>query len=149
MRRLLALLVGWVPVAGALAAPPARADGTHTADLHLVYQSPQVAEDGTGVTWSWALSNDGGAAADSVVATQHVSPGQRIVAVSAPCTDRPGEVECRLGSLRPGEHRTGWIRTSVPAESRGLRVDGRVTWHETPARDLPPIDAGAAPGAIR
>ncbi len=139
---MITLLAVTVPAIGALT-PCAYA--AKTADLRLVYQSPQLATDGTGVTWQWTLSNTGTGGAGAVIATQRVSTGQQIVAVSTPCTDRPGEVECRLGSLRPGEHRTGWIRTTVPPAGGTLRVDGRVTWHEESGKDLPPIDAGATP----
>lgn len=147
MRRVITLFAVAVPAT--LAPVTDQAYAARLADLRLVYQSPQLATDGTGVTWHWTLSNAGTVGADAVIATQRVSAGQRIVAVSAPCTNRPGEVECRLGSLRPGERRTGWIRTAVPPAGGTLRVDGRVTWHEQPGRDLPPIDAGVMPSGPR
>jgi hypothetical protein len=145
MGRTLLLFALAVPAAVALWPAHARADGP-VADLRLVYQNPELSVDGTGVTWHWTLSNNGAAGADMVVAIQRVSGGQRIVAVSAPCTERPAEVECRFGSIKPGEQRTGWIRTAAPRDGGTLRVDGRVTWQEQGfGRDVPPVDAGATP----
>ena len=140
------------PVLAAVAAPGVAVAGTRadapprpTADLRMVYGSPELAADSSGVTWHWTLTNAGAAGAETVVATHKVSADQKIIGVSQPCANTAGGVVCRFGEIKPGERRTGWIRTAVPRPSDRLRVNAQVTWHENvPARPQSPavVDAG-------
>ncbi|GLY86380.1 hypothetical protein [Actinoallomurus iriomotensis] len=133
--------------------PPAYAAPSPAADLRMEYGHPQIATDNSGVTWHWVLTNKGTAGAETVVATHQVSADQKIVGVSQPCAaGQAGDIVCRFDSIKPGESRSGWIRTTVAAAGGTLRVNAQVTWHQTPGI-LPgigapsPVDAGvAAPG---
>lgn len=135
--------------AGTLVVPAAHADGPPAADLRLVYQRPEVAKNSSGVTWHWKLTNKGTGGADTIIATQHVSAGQRVVAVSRGCKAKASDVVCQFDSLKPGEERAGWIKTQVPTGSGTLRVNAQVTWREQPALDagapepLPPAPGGS------
>jgi hypothetical protein len=143
-----------VPV---LAAPAVAATGATayaspppSADLRMVYGSPEIAADNAGITWRWTLTNAGVAGAQTVVATHLVSADQRIAGVSQPCANTGGDVVCRFDEIKPGERRTGWIRTSVARPGGTLRVNARVTWHENPAPPRPGgpsvVDAGKPAG---
>jgi hypothetical protein len=147
MRVVIALLASPALTAGAWIIPAAHAGpAAHAADppvaeVRLAYQHPEITEGGAGVTWHWMLSNNGSGGAATVVATQRVSAGQKVVAVSKPCTMRTSDVVCRFASIRPGEQRTGWIKTIAPAGGGTLRVNAQVTWMEGGLKDLPPVDA--------
>ncbi len=106
---------------------PAYAGEPPAADLRLDYGQPVVAAGNTGISWRWTLTNRGAAVANAVVVTHRVSPGQTIVAVSAPCTSE-GPVVCRFEAIKPGESHTGWITTSIPAGAKDLKVNARLTW---------------------
>jgi hypothetical protein len=141
---------GAVPAAGM----PAYAAPRPAADLRMEYGHPEIAKADSGVTWHWVLTNKGVGGADTVVATHRVSAGQKIVGVSQPCAaGQAGDIVCRFDSIKPGESRSGWIRTTVPATGGTLRVNAQVTWRETPSvppgiGDPSPVDAGVAgPGA--
>jgi hypothetical protein len=150
MRYNFALVAVPVLAAGTLLVPAAHAADPPAdppaADLQLVYESPEITADNSGATWHWTLSNQGSGGAETVIATQKVSAGQKVVGVSKPCTDKGDEVVCQYGSIGPGEKRVGWIKTTVAAGTARLRVNAQVTWRE---RQLTPpsTDAGAgAPG---
>lgn len=130
------------PATGAPVA--ASADETPAADVRLVYGHPVIAAGNSGITWHWTLTNNGPAVADTIVATHRVSAGQKVTAVSDPCTGEAADVVCRFAVLRPGERRTGWIKTSVPAGAKGLRVSAQMTWGEERARTTPGL--GMTPG---
>lgn len=124
------------------------ADGPPSADLRVVYENPEIAKDNSGVTWHWVLTNAGIAQAVTVVATHQVSPDQKIVGISAPCSGAGNAIVCRFDSIRPGERQTGWIKTAVARPGGMLRVNAQVTWHENPnilpgIGDAPVMDAGA------
>jgi hypothetical protein len=110
--------------------PAHAADPPPTADLRMVYEHPEVAKDNSGVTWHWVLTNHGAAGAETVVATHRVSAGQKVVGVSQPCAGQGNDVLCRFDSLKPGEKRTGWIKTAVAPAGGMLRVNAQVTWRE-------------------
>lgn len=135
-----------LPVLGL--APPAPAAGPPpAADLRMVYEHPEIAKDNSGVTWHWVLTNGGAGGAEAVVATHRISDGQHVVEISAPCAAQGVDVVCRFDSMRPGEKRTGWIRTKIAKPAASLRVNAEVTWHEgQQAAPGPVVDAGAAPG---
>jgi hypothetical protein len=134
-----------VAAAGAvLSGGPAYADPAPRADVQLVYGHPEVTGDSTGITWRWELGNKGTAAADAVVATHRVSAGQQLVGVSPPCVAGPaGDVVCRFASLRPGEKRSGWIKTGVTRWNGTLRINAQLTWREPPSV-ASALDAGPA-----
>lgn len=116
--------------------PPANAatEPSPAADLRVVYENPEIAKDNSGVTWHWVLTNRGTAGAETIVATHHVSAGQRVVGASAPCAGNGSDVVvCRFASIRPGERRDGWIKTAVTPTSDTLRVNAQVTWREKPS----------------
>ena len=120
-----------------------------SADLRMVYGSPEVAVGDRGVTWHWTLTNAGRASAQAVVATHKISPSQKILGVSQPCAGAGGDVVCRFAELKPGERRAGWIRTSVVTPGGSLHVNAQVTWHENPSAGAPPaVDAGHALYAV-
>lgn len=154
MKGSIAFIAG--PVLAAVAAPGAAVAGTRpyappqpSADLRMVYGSPELAADDSGVTWHWTLTNAGAAGAETVVATHKVSPDQKIIGVSQPCANTGGDVVCRFGELRPGERRTGWIRTSVAQPGGRLHVNAQVTWHENvPARPQGPATVEAGDPAV-
>jgi hypothetical protein len=131
MRGKIALLA----VAMAPALVPARAYAASpppAADLRMVYEHPQIATDNSGVTWHWVLTNRGAGDAETVVATHQISTDQKIVGISQPCTGQANDVVCRFDALRPGEKRTGWIKTAVAKAGGMLRVNAQVTWRENP-----------------
>lgn len=147
------------PVLAAVAAPGAAVAGTRAyvpprpsaADLRMVYGSPELAADNGGVTWHWTLTNAGTAGAEAVVATHQVSADQKIVGVSQPCANTGGDVVCRFGEIKPGERRTGWIRTAVARPGGRLHVNAQVIWHENVrARPEDPgvVDAGNPAGSL-
>jgi hypothetical protein len=151
MRSHIALLaVPALAAAGAVqaAGTPAYAAPRPAADLRIEYGHPQIAGDDSGVTWHWVLTNKGVGGAETIVATHRVSAGQRVVGVSQPCTaGQAGDVVCRFDSIKPGESRSGWIKTAVAATGGTLRVNAQVTWRETPGvlpgiGDPSPVDAG-------
>jgi hypothetical protein len=154
MKGSIAFIAG--PVLAAVAAPGAAVAGTRpyappqpSADLRMVYGSPELAADDSGVTWHWTLTNAGAAGAEAVVATHKVSPDQKIIGVSQPCANTGGDVVCRFGEIKPGERRSGWIRTSVAQPGARLHVNAQVTWHENvPARTQGPaiVEAGEPAG---
>ena len=146
MRGYIALaVIGAVLPAGA----PAYAAPPPAADVEMAYGHPEIAADHSGVMWRWELTNRGAAGAESVVATHHVSAGQKVVGVSPPCAaGGTGDVVCSFGSIGPGEKRTGWIRTAVAPTGGTMRVNAQVTWTENPGilpgiEERPPVDAGA------
>jgi hypothetical protein len=117
-----------VPVGAYAASPPPPA-----ADLRMVYEHPQIANDNSGVTWHWVLTNRGAGDAETVVATHQISADQKIVGISQPCTGQANDVVCRFDAIKPGEKRTGWIRTAVAKAGGMLRVNAQVTWRENPS----------------
>jgi hypothetical protein len=128
--------------------PAQAADPPPMADLRMVYEHPEVATDKSGVTWHWVLTNNGSVGAETVVATHRVSAGQKVLGVSQPCAGQGDDVVCRYGSLKPGEKRTGWIKTAAPAAGGMLRVNAQVTWRETQSilpgsGDPSTVDAGS------
>lgn len=134
-------VLGLAPAAQAAGPPPP------AADLRMVYGHPEIAKDDSGVTWHWVLTNGGAGGAETVVATHRVSDGQQVVGISQPCAGQGNDVVCRFDAIKPGEKRTGWIRTKIAQPGASLRVNAEVTWHEgrQPAPG-PVVDAGAAPG---
>lgn len=138
MRRVIALLALTCAVP---AVRPAHAADEPAADLRLEYARPEVAGDGSGVTWHWTMTNAGTAGAETVVATHRVSAGQQVVGVSPPCAAVAADVVCRFDAIRPGEKRLGWIRTAVRAKGGTLRVNAQVIWRE---RVLPEMSAGGS-----
>jgi hypothetical protein len=143
MRRSIALLAATAEIglAGAtLAVRPAHAaDQPPGADVRLVYERPEIATNGSGVTWRWTLTNTGAGAAETVVATHRVSAGQQVVGVSPPCsTTALTDVVCSYGAIKPGEKRLGWLRTTVRPGAGMFRVNAQVTWREAPGT-LPDI----------
>jgi Domain of unknown function DUF11 len=131
------------------AGTPAHAEGpSPAADLRMVYEHPEIAKDNSGVTWHWVLTNNGAAGAETVVATHRVSAGQKVVGMSQPCAGQGNDVVCQFGSIKPGEKRTGWIKTTVAGAGGQLQVNAQVTWRETQSilpgvGDPAPVDAGA------
>lgn len=145
------LAVTSVAVSPAYAMSPSAADGPPSADLRMMYEHPEIAKDNSGVTWHWVLTNSGAAGAVTVVATHRVSDDQKIVQFSQPCTGTGADVVCRFGSIKPGERRTGWIKTSVAKTGGMLRVNAQVTWRESPSilpgiGDPPTMAAGTPSG---
>jgi hypothetical protein len=133
-------VLGLTPAAQAAGPPP-------SADLRMVYEHPEITKDNSGVTWHWALTNGGAGGAETVVATHRVSDGQQVVGISQPCAGQGNDVVCRFDAIKPGEKRTGWIRTKIAKPDASLRVNAEVTWRE--GQQAPPgpvVDAGAAPG---
>jgi len=154
MRGSIALVA--VPVLGltSVAVSPAYAAGPPppSADMRMKYESPLIAQDHSGVTWHWVLTNGGSAEAETVVATHRVSADQKIVGISQPCTGAGADVVCRFGSVKPGERLTGWIKTAVTKPGGMLRINAQVTWRENPTilpnlPDQPTLDAGIPAGA--
>jgi hypothetical protein len=134
-----------VPVRAYAAPPPA-------ADLRMAYDHPQIAKDNSGVTWHWVLTNRGAGEAETVVATHQVSADQKIVGISQPCTGQTNDVVCRFDAIKPGEKRTGWIKTAVATTGGMLRVNAQVTWRENPSilpgiGDPSIVDASGPSGA--
>ena len=113
--------------AGALAVAPAHAASARSAAITFAYDQPRFT--GTTAVWSWNLSNGGPDNADDVTITHTLSAGQRIIAVSAPCTSAGGTATCRLGRVRPGERGSGTITASVAPGP--VRADGQLNWFES------------------
>lgn len=152
MKGSIALVAVPVLAVTSMAVAPAYAAGPPpSADLRMVYEHPEIAKDNSGVTWHWVLTNSGAAGAETVVATHRVSDDQKIVGVSQPCTGMGSNVVCQFGSIKPGEKRTGWIKTSVAKTGGMLRVNAQVTWREHPSilpgvGDPPTVVAGDPSG---
>ena len=147
----LAVMSVAVPAAYAAGPPPSVAAPPPSADMRMSYENPLIAQDQSGVTWHWVLTNAGAAGADTVVATHRVSADQKIVGISQPCTGTGGDVVCRFDAIKPGEQRTGWIKTAVAKPGGMLRVNAQVTWRENPSilpslPDQPTMDAGVPSG---
>lgn len=114
-------------LAAAVSATPAHA---RSAAVHFGYLQPHVTTNNTDIVWSWNITNGGPDVADQMTVTHTVSDGQRVAAVSPPCTATGHTVTCSLGRIRPGESRSGTITTNVlPGQ---VRIDGTATWFETP-----------------
>ncbi|MFB9834451.1 hypothetical protein [Actinoallomurus acaciae] len=150
MRGYIALIA--VPALAATGAVrPAYAAPSPGADVRMEYGHPEIAKDNSGVTWHWVLTNQGSTGAETVVATHRVSADQKIVGASQPCaaSQAVGDIVCRFDSIKPGESRTGWIKTAVAATGGTLRVNAQVTWRETPGilpgiGEPSPVDAGVS-----
>jgi hypothetical protein len=134
MRRIIALFVLACTVPAVR--PAHAADEPAAADLRLVYEHPEIAGDGSGVTWHWTMTNAGTAGAETVVATHRISTGQQVVAVSPPCAVVATDVVCRFDAIKPGEKRLGWIKTAVRVKSGTLNVNAQVTWRENTLPDV-------------
>jgi hypothetical protein len=135
----LAVVATGTPAYAASPPPPA-------ADLRMTYERPEIAADNSGVTWHWVLANQGAGGAETVVATHRISGDQKIVGVSPPCVGQAADVVCRFDAMKPGERRTGWIKTTVARTGGTLNVNAQVTWRENPTILPDLVDAGAAPG---
>jgi hypothetical protein len=152
MRGSIALVAVPVLAVTSVAVPPSYAAGPPpSADMRMTYENPQIAKDDSGVTWHWVLTNGGATEAEMVVATHRVSADQKIVGISQPCTGAGADVVCRFGAIKPGERRTGWIKTAVSRPAGMLRVNAQVSWREHPSilpgpPDQPTLDAGAPSG---
>jgi Domain of unknown function DUF11 len=151
MRRIALVGVPALAVTSVAVTPAYAASPPPSADLRMTYGNPQIAQDNSGVTWHWVLTNNGAADADGVVATHRVSADQKIVGISQPCTGAANDVVCRFGAIKPGERQSGWIKTAVAKPGGTLRVNAQVTWRENPSvlpnlPDQPTLDAGAPSG---
>jgi len=111
-----------------LLAGPAHA-GTGPGNVTFTYDPPQIAEDGTHVTWHWTLTNKGAQAADQVTLLHRLTPSLKTVQASEPCTVGPQLVRCHYDMLGPGASREGTIVGALPSDLSGtVQINGRITW---------------------
>jgi hypothetical protein len=111
-----------------LLAGPAHAD-TGTGDVQFVYDPPQIAEDGSHVTWHWTLTNHGSEPASQVTLLHRLTPSLDSVKASAPCTVAPKVIRCHYDTVAAGATEEGTVDADLPSDLSGtVQINGRITW---------------------
>jgi hypothetical protein len=123
--------VAGIAVAAAACSPVAAQAATTPAGANVIltFGNPQLAPDGTTVTWNWRVTNASKERADQVIVVNEFTPAGKIKAISDRCESAvQGKIVCDYGTLAPGGVLTGWVRTPTPATVESVHIGGQVTW---------------------
>ncbi len=126
MKSVLAVVAAATPL---LLAGPAHAATPTPGQVVFAYDPPQIAEDGSHVTWHWKLTNQGTETATSVTLLHHLTPPLDKVTATAPCTVSAKAIRCHYESVAAGASEEGTIDAVLPSDLSGtVQINGRITW---------------------